>query len=56
VLAPWPYVRVGCETHPITHWREHWREIAEEHDLDVGASEVEAMLAEAAEAVVGDEP
>jgi len=34
-LAPWPYVRVGCEQHSIARWRANWREIASDHDVEV---------------------
>jgi len=33
--TPFAVVSVGCETHTIDHWREHWREIADEHNVDV---------------------
>jgi len=44
VFAPWPYVRVGCEIHQIAWWREHWREVAGEHDVDIEESKVAALL------------
>ena len=38
--TPFAVIAVGCETHTITHWREHWREIADEHNVDVSEKDV----------------
>jgi hypothetical protein len=48
VLAPWPYVRVGCEIHSLEYWKDHWREIAAKHGLNVTEGEVAIELAVAA--------
>jgi hypothetical protein len=34
-LAPWPYVRVGCELHSISYWRANWTEIAQRNGVEV---------------------
>ena len=42
--TPFAVIAVGCETHTITHWREHWREIADEHNVDVSEEDVERVF------------
>jgi len=37
-------IAVGCEIHTIDHWREHWREIADEHNVDVSEKDVERVF------------
>jgi hypothetical protein len=49
-LHPWPYISVGCEVHHIDHWRDHWREIADKHEIDVKREIVDKLLRE-----VGDD-
>jgi len=49
VLAPWSYIRVGCEIHRLAWWREHWREVAAEHEVTIEESEVAALLDKATE-------
>ena len=34
-LAPWLYLRVRCELHSISYWRDNWREIARGHAVFV---------------------
>jgi len=36
---------VGCQAHTLPHWKEHWREIAEEHEIEISVEEVEKILA-----------
>ena len=41
----WPgYVKVGCQTHSVSHWREHWQTIAREREDDIDADTVAAVL------------
>lgn len=42
-LAPWPYVRAGCECHSIEEWRAMWRAIARRHGVDVEMEEAEVI-------------
>jgi hypothetical protein len=35
---------VGCQVHHMDHWRGQWREIAEEHDIEIDEAEAIAVL------------
>ena len=35
---------VGCQVHTVSHWREHWRELADEHDVYIEEADVMVLL------------
>jgi len=37
-------VKVGCQQHSPAWWREHWRQLAKDHGVEVRAAEVELLL------------
>jgi len=46
VVTPWGRAaRVGCQVHSLDTWRDRWREIAREHDVEVSAEEVTRLIA-----------
>ena len=50
-LAPWPYVKVGCEVHHIDHWRERWQDIADKNKIDINQKQAEEILGKIAKGV-----
>ena len=44
IRPPFNVVIVGCQAHTVEHWRQHWREIAEDENVDVTKEEVEEIL------------
>ena len=53
LLAPFPAIKVGCESWSITHWTKHWREIAERNRVELTERQANALLAQAAEVLRG---
>lgn len=51
--APWPYLQVGCEVHPIPYWQEHWRELAQPHGVEISSEDVTRLLARALDRLAG---
>ena len=45
IRPPFNVVIVGCQAHTVEHWRQHWREIAEDENVDVTKEEVAKILA-----------
>jgi hypothetical protein len=41
---PWSIVKVGCETHHIDYWKEHWQAIAQKHNVTLNAEAVKQLL------------
>ena len=44
IRPPFNVVIVGCQAHTVEHWRQHWREIAEDENVDVTKEEVAKIL------------
>ena len=51
LLTPWAYVRVGCETHGIAYWRDHWEEIAASEKIKVTTDDVQKIFAQITRAI-----
>lgn len=45
-LAPWHYLRIGCQIHSVEWWRQNWRRVAHENNVSVSESQVEDILCE----------
>jgi hypothetical protein len=56
VLAPWPYVRIGCETHSLAEWQRDWRTIAQRNGVYVAPSRAAALIAKATAALSDPTP
>lgn len=40
----WGYLRVGCQVHTLSWWRDNWTECAAEHGIEARAKAVDALL------------
>ena len=44
IRPPFNVVIVGCQAHTVEHWRQHWRGIALDNNVDVTKEEVAKIL------------
>jgi hypothetical protein len=44
IIRTFGVLRIGCQTRTIADWRNNWRAIAEDHDVDITANEVAELI------------